>query len=335
MKSIEWDKLGFGYIPTNCHIEYTFRDGQWSEGEMKTEPYLNINIAATALHYGQSTFEGLKAFRCKDNKIRVFRDIENWKRMNDSANYLIAPEIPQSIFQNAIDRVIRENSDFVPPYGTDGSLYIRPLYFGSGSTIGVTPSSEYKFILFCVPAGPYYKGGLKAIEALIHDEYDRSAPKGAGCYKVAGNYAQSFTPSHIAKKKGYPVTLFLDSKTHQYIDEFSTSNFIGITKDGTYITPESETILPSITNRTLIQLAKDMGVKVERRPIHIDELNDLAEVAACGTAVILTPISKIVHGDTSYSFGEECGPLCKKLYDSLKAIQYGEREDTHNWLRTI
>lgn len=335
MKDINWNQLEFNYSPTNCHIEYTFQDGQWDDGKIKDEPYLKINIAATALHYGQSTFEGLKAFRCKDGNIKIFREIENWKRINASAKYLMAPNIPQFIFQDAIERVIKKNCEFVPPYGTYGSLYLRPLYFGSGPTIGVNPSSEYKFIVFCVPVGPYYKNGLKAIDAIILDEYDRSAPKGAGCYKVAGNYAQTFTSSHIAKKQGYPITLFLDSKTHQYIDEFPSSNFIAITKNGTYITPDSKTILPSITNRSLMQLAKDMGINVERRSIHINELNDIAEVAACGTAVILTSISKIVRGDTVYSFGEECGPVFKKLYNKLQAIQYGEIEDTYTWLNAI
>jgi len=228
------------------------------------------------------------------------------------------------------------NEKFIPPYGTYGSLYLRPLFFGSGPTVGVNPSSEYTFIVFCVPAGPYYKNNdRKRVQALINTDFDRSAPKGCDCHKIAGNYAQSLTPDHTAREKGYAISLFLDSKTNQYIDEFSTSNFVGISKTGTYVTPDSKTVLPSITNMSLMQLTGDMGYKVEKRPIHINELREFEEVAACGTAVTLVQIDKILYADKAYEYADKPDSLCGRLHDKLKAIQYGEEADCHNWLREI
>ncbi len=229
MPEIRWEELGFEFMQTNGHVEYRCRSGVWDKGELKPDLQITMSAAATCLHYGQAIFEGLKAFRCKDGKVRVFRDDENCMRMNDSAAYVHCAHVPLEIFQSAIDRVIKANAEFVPPYGTGGSLYVRPLLIGTGPKIGVSPSDEYTFLVLVTPVGPYYKGGMaKPLEALVLEDYDRAAPSGTGRYKVAGNYAASLMPSHIAKKKGYPITLFLDSRTHEFIDEFGTSNFIGI-----------------------------------------------------------------------------------------------------------
>ena len=336
MPEIRWEELGFEFIPTNGHVEYHCRSGEWDAGELKADLRITMSVAATCLHYGQAVFEGLKAFRCQDGKVRVFRDDENCRRMGDSAAYVQAPKVPLTIFQTAIDRVIKANIEFVPPYGTGGSLYVRPLLIGTGPKIGVNASDEYAFIVLVTPVGPYYKGGVaKPLAAMVLEDYDRAAPSGTGCYKVAGNYAASLTPSYIAKKKGYPITLFLDSRTHQFIDEFGTSNFLGITKDGVYVTPESKSILPSITNKSLMRLAEDMDIKVERRPVRFDELPDFAEIGSCGTAVVITPIGKIVRGDTVYTIGDEFGPVLKRLREKLVRIQYGEDPDTHGWLREV
>jgi branched-chain amino acid aminotransferase len=336
MANIDWSKLSFSYIPTKCHLEYKYSNGEWSKKEIKTDPHIKLSIAATCLHYGQESFEGLKAYTTKDGSVKVFRDIENARRMARSADYLCMPKISEEMYADAVTTVVRENIEYVPPYGTGGSLYIRPLLIGSGPVIGVAPSTEYTFLMFVMPVGAYYAKGIKPVDAIILDEYDRAAPNGAGSYKVGGNYAAGFTAYKVAKSKGIPVVLFLDSKEHKYIDEFSTSNFIAITKDGKYVTPSSKTILPSITNMSLSQLAEDEGLTVERRPVDIDEIDSFAEVGACGTAVVITPIANIVRGDKIYKIGgTECGPVLKKLYDRLTDIQYGRCEDQYNWMRTI
>ncbi|HJO92001.1 MAG TPA: branched-chain amino acid aminotransferase [Victivallales bacterium] len=336
MADIDWSKLSFSYMPTKCHLEYKYSNGKWGKGEIKTDPNLTLSIAATCLHYGQESFEGLKAYCTKDGSVKVFRDVENAKRMAKSADYLCMPEISEEMYAEAVTTVVKENIEYVPPYGTGGSLYIRPLLIGTGAVIGVAPSTEYIFLVLVTPVGPYYPQGIKPVDAIILDEYDRAAPSGSGCYKVGGNYAAGFSPYKIAKSKGFPVVLFLDSKEHKYIDEFTTSNFIAITKDGKYVTPSSKTILPSITNMSLLQLAEAEGLTAERRPIALDEIDTFAEIGACGTAVVITPIANIVRGDKTYKVGgTECGPVLKKLYDRLTDIQYGRYKDQFNWMRTI
>ena len=329
---IDWQNLGFNYIPANSHIRYTHQEGKWSEGQLFREPYITLPIAANCFHYGQALFEGLKAFRCKDGKIRIFRPIENAMRINRTLSHILAPEIPESLFLEAIMRVIRDNIEYVPPYGTGGSLYIRPFVIGSGAHIGVGPSNKYDFMVFVVPVGAYYKGGIKPVDALVVEDIDRAAPKGTGHIKVAGNYAASLKPGKIAKEKGCQVALFLDSRTHQYIEEFGTSNFIGITNDGKYVTPDSHSILESITNKSLMEIASDMGMSIEKRPIHRDELESFSEVGACGTAVVITPVGRIFIGDKVISYSQEIGPVLKQLYERVTGIQYGEYEDIHNWL---
>lgn len=337
MLKIDWDKLGFNYMDTNCHIRYTFRDGAWNSGELHESPEMGIHVAAGCLHYGQAAFEGLKAFRCKDGSVRVFRPLDNIKRMAMTARRTCMPEIPESLCLDAIERVIKANAEYIPPYGTGGSLYIRPLLIGSGIQIGIAPAPEYTFLILVIPVGPYYKGGLKPVRAVVFDDYDRAAPLGVGGIKVAGNYAASLYAHEQAKKTGFDVELYLDAKEHRYVEEFATSNFVGISSDGAYVTPKSPSILPSITNLTLMQLARDMGLDVQVRPVLFDEIKDLAEVGACGTAVVVTPVCEITRGEQviQTGAGEGCGPVLLKLYESVQAIQYGEAPDPHGWCYEI
>ncbi|MBO5763499.1 MAG: branched-chain amino acid aminotransferase, partial [Lentisphaeria bacterium] len=241
------------------------------------------------------------------------------------------PAFPVEKFVEAVKMVVAANADYVPPYGSGASLYLRPFMIGTNPVIGVKPASEFEFRIFVTPVGPYFKGGVKPINLKVSD-YDRAAPHGTGMIKAAGNYAASLLPGKIAKDNHSPVALFFDPVSHEYVDEFSTSNFFAITRDGKYITPHSPSILPSITNRSLMQIAEDLGMTVERRPIHRSELPGLKEVAACGTAVVITPVHRIYDGDQIYTYGEEIGPTLKKLYDTMTGIQYGVLPDTHNWM---
>lgn len=336
--TIDWQTLGFSYMDTRCHVRYTWKNGCWDTGVICEDPYLKLHMAATALHYGQSAFEGLKAFNCKDGKTRIFRMDENAKRMMSSAQRLRMAEVPQEIFQEAVRRAVAENLDYVPPYGTGGSLYIRPLLFGSGARIGVQPADEYTFLVLVTPVGNYYKGGLKPVSAIVMDGYDRAAPQGVGHVKVAGNYAADLEPNHLAKSQGFPINLYLDAREHKYIDEFGTSNFIAITQDDTYVTPDSSSALPSITNKTLMTLAAESGMKVERRPVAFSEVAGFKEVAACGTAVVITPVNCIVHGDgETIEVGprDGVGPIFQKLYQQVRGIQTGELPDQHGWLQDV
>ncbi|MDD2600404.1 MAG: branched-chain amino acid aminotransferase [Kiritimatiellae bacterium] len=337
MQNIDWDKLGFKYMDTRCHIRYTWRAGVWGKGELYESPEMGIHIAAGCLHYGQAAFEGLKAFRCRDGSVRIFRPQDNIGRMAMTARRICMPEVPEALYLEALDRVIQANEDYIPPYGTGGSLYIRPLLIGSGLQIGIAPSPEYTFLIMVIPVGAYYKGGLKPVRAVVYDEYDRAAPQGVGHVKVAGNYAASLYAHEKAKREGFEVELYLDAKEHRYVEEFATSNFVGITKQGVYVTPASHSILPSITNLTLMQLARDMGMEVEARPVLFDEIENMAEVGACGTAVVVTPVHEIVRGERVITTGpsDGCGPVLQKLYDRVRAIQYGEAPDAHGWCHLV
>jgi len=333
MQKIDWDNLGFKYMDTDCHIRYTWRNGAWNSGELHESSQMPMHIAAGCLHYGQAAFEGLKAFRCRDGKIRVFRPGDNIKRMAMTARRTCMPEVPEALYMDAIKRVVNANADYMPPYGTGGALYTRPLLIGSGIQIGVAPAPEYTFLIFVMPVGPYYKGGLKPVKALIYDDYDRAAPKGVGNIKVAGNYAASLYAHEEAKKAGYDVELYLDAREHKYVEEFATSNFVAITKDGVYVTPDSHSILPSITNLTLMKLAEDMGMKVEVRSVLFDEIEEFAEIGACGTAVVVTPVCEITRCDKVIKIGDNvgCGPVLQKLYERVQSIQYGESSDIYDW----
>lgn len=333
--NIEWDKLGFQFLPTRSNIRFSYHDGKWDDGRLCNDYNVTMSVAANCLHYGQAIFEGMKAFSCKDGKVRVFRPWENAKRMNASAHHLLMPEFPEEKFIEALKTVIKDNIDFVPPYGTGGSLYIRPVMFGTTPQIGVNSALDYELVIMVMPVGAYYKGGIKPVDAMISDDMDRAAPHGTGMIKCAGNYAASLMSGKVAKNHGCAVALFLDPREHETVDEFGTSNFLAITRDGKYVTPESESILPSVTNKSLMQIAADLGIPVERRKIHKAELADFAEVAACGTAVVLTPIHRIYYRDNVFTYGNEIGPTLLRLYKAMTAIQYGESEDTHGWMLEI
>ncbi|MCH2176380.1 MAG: branched-chain amino acid aminotransferase [Lentisphaeria bacterium] len=333
MANIDWSSLGFCYMQTKSFIRYTYKDGAWGEGELLQDPYIPIHIAATALHYGQAAFEGLKAFSQPNGDIGVFRLDENAKRLANTASRVMMAEVPEEMFREAVLKVVEDNKEFVPPAETGGSLYIRPLLYGSGPCIGVQPSEEYTFIVLVMPVGDYYKGGLQPVRATIIDGYDRAAPNGVGHVKVAGNYAASLEPSALAKKAGCPINLYLDAKENKYIDEFGTSNFIAITKDGTYVTPKSTSILPSITNKSLMELASFKGITVEQRAIDIAEIKDFTEIAACGTAVVITPVNELLWKGCvkKIGFDGSCGPILQDLYNHVKAIQSGTTEDVFGW----
>jgi len=334
MPNIEWDKLKFEYRSTRSNLRMTFSNGSWNNGFLTKETTVNLHIAASCLHYGQACFEGLKAFICKDGKTRIFRPLENAKRISASSQYFQGPEIPDDIFIDAVKKVVKDNLDYIPPYGSNGALYIRPVLLGTDPRIGVTPSSSYELIILVMPVGSYYKNGLHPVNAIIMDDFDRAAPNGTGHVKLAGNYAAGLKASAVAKKQGFPINLYLDAAQRKYIEEFGTSNFIAINKNGNYITPDSKSILPSITNKSLMKIAEGMGMKAEKRPVPVAELEDFLEVGACGTAVIITPIHKIYHRNRKYIYGspEKCGQTLQKLFDELTAIQYGEKEDVFNWM---
>ncbi len=335
MPEIDWNKLGFEYVPTKSNIRYTHRDGVWSEGRLTSSQTIDIHIAATCLHYGQTCFEGLKAFKRKDGGVHVFRPWENAARISASSARLLGPEIPESLFIEAVSKVVSDNIDYIPPYGSGGALYIRPILMGISPTIGISPSDEYELMILVTPVGPYYKSGVKPVDALIMDDYDRAAPLGTGNVKISANYAASLASIKAAKERGFTISLFLDAKEHRHVEEFGTSNFIGITKEGTYVTPDSPSILPSITNKSLMTLAEDCGVPIECRPVLVEDLPTFKEVGACGTAVVITPIRKLVRGDREWFYGDECGETLKRLYDEMTGIQTGDIEDRHGWLLNI
>ena len=333
-KELDWGNLSFGYIPTDYNVRCYYRDGKWGEIEVSSSETVNLHIAATALHYGQEIFEGLKAFRGKDGKVRVFRLEENAKRIIESAKGIKMQAIPVELFTEMVKKVVKLNERFVPPYGSGASLYIRPLEIGTSAQVGVKPSAEYLFLILVTPVGPYFKEGFKPTNICIMREFDRVAPKGTGRWKVGGNYAASLEAGEKAHEMSYSAVLYLDPKEKKYIDECGPANFFAI-KDGKYITPASESILPSITNMSLQQLAQDLGVEVERRQIPLEELETIQEAAACGTAAVASPIAEIhdIDNGKKYIISKDGnpGPVTTALYNKLRAIQLGEEEDIHNW----
>lgn len=334
MQNIDWTNLGFGYHKTPFNIRCYYRNGQWGELEVSESEHINIHMAATCLHYGQEAFEGLKAFRGKDDKIRIFRVDENAKRMISSAKGILMAEPTLELFQAAVLKAVELNKEFVPPYGSGASLYIRPLLIGTGAQVGVKPANEYLFMVFVTPVGPYFKTGFKPTKYVITRDFDRAAPQGTGNIKVGGNYAASMRSGKIATDGGYSAVLYLDSKEKKYIDECGPANFFGI-KDNTYITPMSDSILPSITNKSLVEIAKDLGMNVERRRIPVSELSTFEEVGACGTAAVISPIAQIDDLDTKESFvyakDDKAGAHCEKLYRTLLDIQNGDMPDPYGW----
>lgn len=335
---IDWGNLSFSYMKTDYNVRCTYKDGKWGEIEVSDSEYIPLHIAAACLHYGQESFEGLKAFRGKDGKVRVFRMEENAKRFIRSAEGIMMQPLPEELFCEMVRKVVKLNERFVPPYGTGASLYIRPLEIGITPRVGVKPASEYMVIMLVTPVGPYFKEGFKPTKVCMSREYDRVAPKGTGSIKVGGNYAASLVAGEKAHDLGYSVMLYIDPKEKKYIDECGAANFFGIRGDK-YITPHSESILPSITNKSITQIAEDLGMTVERRHIPIDELETFDEVGACGTAAVISPISEIDDLDNGkkyvYSTNGEAGPWSVKLYEKLRGIQYGDEPDTHGWCEII
>ena len=338
MENIDWANLKFGYMPTDYNVRCYYRNGKWGEIEVSSSETINIHMAATALHYGQEAFEGMKAFRCPDGKIRAFRIKDNAERLLSTCRGILMPELPTELFEEMVKKVVKLNERFVPPYESGASLYIRPFIIGTGAQVGVHPANEYLFVIFVSPVGPYFKGGFATNDYVIIREYDRAAPLGTGRYKVGGNYAASLAANKMAHDAGYASEFYLDAKEKKYIDECGAANFFGI-KEGKYITPKSSSILPSITNRSLQQLAKDLGMEVEVRPIPEEELTTFEEAGACGTAAVISPIRKIddLENHKSYVISKDGkpGPWSEKLYTHLRAIQYGTEPDVHGWTTVI
>jgi len=338
MENINWADLTFGYLKTDYNVRSYYKDGKWSDLEISDSEFISLHIAATCLHYGQESFEGLKAFKGKDGKVRIFRMRDNALRMQSSSRGIMMAEFPVELFEKAVLEAVKLNLRFVPPYESGSSLYIRPLLIGSSAQVGVKPAKEYLFLTFVTPVGPYFKTGFRPSPYAILRQYDRAAPQGTGNIKVGGNYAAGLVAGNIAQEKGYSSVLYLDSKEKKYIDECGPANFFGI-KNNTYITPDSNSILPSITNKSLMTLAKEIGMKVECRPIPIEELSTFEEAGACGTAAVISPVSRIddLDENKSYIFSKdgEPGPISVKLYNKLRAIQYGDEEDKYGWVTVI
>ena len=335
---MDWSNIGFGYNKTDYNVRCYYRNGNWGEIETCSEETIPLHMAATCLHYGQEAFEGLKAYRCPDGKVRVFRMDENAARLQSTCRGILMPEVPTELFEEMVKKVVTLNQRFIPPYESGATLYIRPLLIGTSAQVGVHPASEYLFLMFVTPVGPYFKGGFAANPYVIIREFDRSAPLGTGIYTVGGDYAASLRANKMAHYLGYSCEFYLDAKEKKYMDECGAANFFGI-KNNTYVTPKSTSILPSITNKSLMQLAEDMGMKVERRQIPEEELSTFEEAGACGTAAVISPIAKIDDLETKQSFvfskDGKPGPICTKLYNKLRGIQYGTEPDTHGWTTVI
>ncbi|MEG0774965.1 branched-chain amino acid aminotransferase [Clostridium sp.] len=335
--NIEWSKLGFNYIKTDLRYVSVWRNGSWDDGKLVEDNNVSLSEGSTALHYGQQCFEGLKAYRTADGKIQLFRPDENAKRMNNSCKRLIMPELPIEKFVDACVQVVKANEAYVPPYGTGASLYLRPYLIGIGDNLGVKTAPEFMFSVFCSPVGPYFKGGLAPVNFMISD-YDRAAPCGTGAAKVGGNYAASLLAHEIALKKGFADCIYLDPLTHSKIEEVGAANFFGITKDNKFITPKSDSILPSITKYSLMHVAKEyLGLEVEERDVLIDNIDEFKEAGACGTAAVITPIGGIEYKDKLHVFHSETevGPITRKLYDTLCGIQIGEVQAPKGWIVVV
>ena len=337
-QNIDWSNLGFGYMTTGERFVSNYKDGKWDDGAMTTDATVTINECAGVLQYAQTCFEGMKAYTTCDSRIVVFRPDLNAQRMEDSCKRLEMPVFPKDKFIEAVCKVVKENADFVPPYGTGATLYLRPYMFGSGPVIGVKPATEYQFRVFATPVGPYFKGGAKPITLKVAD-FDRAAPHGTGHIKAGLNYAMSLHAIVTAHNEGFDENMYLDAATRTKVEETGGANFLFITKDNKVVTPKSDTILPSITRRSLMYVAKHyLGLEVEEREVYFDELKDFAECGLCGTAAVISPVGKIVdHGkEICFPSGmDEMGPITKKLYDTLTGIQMGKIEAPEGWIVEI
>lgn len=337
-KDIDWSNLGFGYVKTDKRYVSNYKDGSWDEGCLTEDANIVLNECAGVLQYAQTVFEGLKAYTTEDGRIVCFRPDLNAARMVDSAKRLEMPAFPEDRFVEAVVETVKANAAYVPPYGSGATLYIRPYMFGSKPVIGVKPASEYQFRMFCTPVGPYFKGGAKPITIKVSD-FDRAAPHGTGHIKAGLNYAMSLHAIVTAHAEGFDENMYLDAATRTKVEETGGANFIFITKDGTLVTPKSDSILPSITRRSLVDVAsKILGMKVEHREVYFDEVKDFAECGLCGTAAVISPVGKIYdHGkEICFPSGmEDMGPVTKKLYDTLTGIQMGRIEGPEGWIKEI
>lgn len=337
-KDIDWGKLGFAYMKTDYRYVSYYKDGKWDEGKLVTDDSITLNECACVFQYCQACFEGLKAYTTRDGRIVSFRPDLNAQRMAESARRLVMPPFPEERFVEAVRALVKANKDFVPPFGSGATLYIRPFMIGSNSVIGVKPAEEFEFRMFCTPVGPYFKGGAKPIVIRVCD-YDRAAPRGTGHIKAGLNYAMSLYAGMEAHAEGYAENMYLDPATRTKVEETGGANFIFITKDGTFVTPKSDSILPSITRRSLMVVAeKYLGMKVEQREVLLSEVPEFAECGLCGTAAVISPVGKIVdHGkEICFPSGmEKMGPFTQKLYDTLTGIQMGQIEGPEGWVDTV
>lgn len=337
-QNIDWANLGFGYMTTGERFVSNYKDGNWDNGEMTTDANVTINECAGVLQYAQTCFEGMKAYTTCDGRIVVFRPDLNAQRMEDSCKRLEMPVFPKDKFIEAVCKVVKANSDYVPPFGTGATLYLRPYMYGSGPVIGVKPASEYQFRIFATPVGPYFKGGAKPITLKVAD-FDRAAPNGTGHIKAGLNYAMSLHAIVTAHNEGFDENMYLDAATHTKVEETGGANFIFITKDNKVVTPKSSSILPSITRRSLMYVAEHyLGLEVEEREVYFDEVKDFAECGLCGTAAVISPVGKIYNHGEEICFPsgmDEMGPITKKLYDTLTGIQMGKIEAPEGWIVEI
>lgn len=333
---LDFPNLPFAFHPTDANVRYWFKDGVWSEGELTSDEYIPMHMAAVCLHYGQAIFEGLKAYERPDGQVQTFRLDENAKRLQRSARKLLMEPVPVEIFRAAVHKVVRANHRFVPPHGSGASLYVRPFEIGSGAEVGVKPSSEFLFAVFVTPVGPYYKSGFTPVKLRVEEAIRRAAPGGVGDVKAAGNYAAGMRATVAARAEGYAEVLYLDAVHGQYIDESGSSNFFAI-KGDTFLTPASPSILASITNMSVQQIARDMGLKVEQRPVSVEELGDFDEAGALGTAAIITPVESVTYQGVEHVYCADgvAGPTVTALYERLLAIQTGEADDVYGWTEVV
>ena len=336
--ALDWPHLDFSFRQTDFNIRYTFHDGHWDEGALTAEQTIPLHMAATSLHYGQEVFEGLKCFETPEGDAVVFRVEENARRMARSARKVLMEPPPEELFIEAVMRVIDANRRFIPPHGTGASLYVRPLLLGIGPKVGVQPADDYLLLVFVTPVGPYFKSGFQPIHLVVEEEVDRAAPLGVGDVKVGGNYAAGMRASYGAKRRGFNEVLYLDARHKKYIDESGPANFFAIDANGRYITPSSHSILPSITNKSLVQLGEDdFDLHPLRRPIEMEEIFGFQEAGCCGTAAVITPVGSITWGECKvvYGDGKTPGPICTALYERLTAIQTGDAPDPYGWRRKV
>ncbi|MFS9121224.1 branched-chain amino acid aminotransferase [Streptococcus anginosus] len=333
--NLDWENLGFSYMKLPYRYLAYYKNGQWEKGELTEDATLHMSESSPCLHYGQQAFEGMKAYRTKDGSVQLFRPDQNAKRLQRTSDRLLMPQVPTDMFVDAVKQVVRANEEYVPPYGTGGTLYIRPLLLGVGDIIGVKPADEYIFTVFAMPVGNYFKGGLIPTNFIVSDKFDRAAPYGTGAAKVGGNYAASLLPGQMAHERKFSDVIYLDPATHTKIEEVGSANFFGITKDNEFVTPYSPSILPSITKYSLLYLAEHrLGLKAIEGGVPIDDLDRFAEAGACGTAAVISPIGGIQHGDDFHVFYSETevGPVTRKLYNELTGIQFGDVEAPEGWI---